>query len=191
MTDPANRGENFAVPLPEDIQGKISFQSYDSIPRLAGVRMRPLRKHRSENGWFTELLRLDAGDFEDGEGGAPFSVRQLSASFACPGRINAFHIHPRRGQNELWTVVQGQLTIWLADCRAESTTAGMRQQVILSGEEPSQLHIPGGVAHGYRAGPHGALLVYAMDRQFDPGDPDEGRLAWDYFGAALWDEDTG
>lgn len=118
-------------------------------------------------------------------------IRQLSASHAAPGRINAFHIHPRCGQNELWTVLQGQLLVWLVDCRADSATAGVRQRVLLNAEEPAQLYIPAGVAHGYRAGADGALLVYAMDQQFDPADPDEGRLPWDHFGAGLWEEDRG
>lgn len=150
-----------------------------------------LRKHRAENGWFAELFRLSGGAVEGTPEGAEFPLRQLSASHAAPGRINAFHVHPRRGQNELWTVLQGQLLVWLVDCRAGSPTAGVRQRVLLSGEEPARLFIPAGVAHGYRAGPAGALLVYAMDRQFDAADPDEGRLPWDHFGAGLWEEDRG
>ncbi|HEX2191438.1 MAG TPA: dTDP-4-dehydrorhamnose 3,5-epimerase family protein [Longimicrobiaceae bacterium] len=156
------------------------------------MSVRPLRKHRAENGWFAEVLRLSGGAVEGaGDDDAPTLLRQLSASGAAPGRINAFHVHPRRGQNELWTVLQGQLLVWLVDCRAGSATAGVRQRVVLSGEEPALLRIPAGVAHGYRAGPEGALLVYAMDQQFDAADPDEGRLPWDHFGAGLWEEDRG
>ena len=53
------------------------------------------------------------------------------------------------------------------------------------------LHIPTGVAHGYKAGPDGALLAYAMNSQFNIDDPNEGRLPWDHFGAELWEEDRG
>lgn len=155
------------------------------------MSVHPLRKHRAENGWFAELFRLSGGVVEGTPERAGMLLRQLSASHAAPARINAFHVHPRRGQNELWTVLHGQLLVWLVDCRAGSPTAGVRQRVVLSGEEPVRLHIPAGVAHGYRAGPEGALLVYAMDQQFDPADPDEGRLPWDHFGAALWEEDRG
>jgi dTDP-4-dehydrorhamnose 3,5-epimerase len=192
MTDDlgnANPGE-LAVPLVDDVRAVLAFQSYVRAPVIDGVSARPLRKHRAENGWFAELLRLGEGTVQ-GLPGAPMEVRQLSASHAVAGRINAFHIHPRRGQNELWTVLHGQLLVWLVDCRAGSATAGVRQPVVLSGEEPAQLYIPAGVAHGYRAGPEGALLVYAMDRQFDAEAPDEGRLPWDHFGAGLWEEDRG
>lgn len=192
MTDDHGSADSgdLAVPLVDGARAALIFQSYERAPAIEGVSSRPVRKHRAENGWFAELLRLDGGAVE-GLPGAPMEVRQLSASHATAGRINAFHIHPRRGQNELWTVLHGQLLVWLVDCRAGSATAGVRQRVVLSGEEPAQLYIPAGVAHGYRAGPEGALLVYAMDRQFDAEAPDEGRLPWDHFGAGLWEEDRG
>ncbi|HEX2093109.1 MAG TPA: dTDP-4-dehydrorhamnose 3,5-epimerase family protein [Longimicrobiaceae bacterium] len=180
-----------AVPLTDETRKALTFQDYDRARSIAGVWIRPVRKHRAENGWFAELLRLADGAVEDSPGGALMTIRQLSTSYAAPGRINAFHIHPKRGQNELWTVLQGQLLVWLVDCRAESATEGVRQRVVLSGEEPEQLHIPAGVAHGYRAGMEGALLIYAMDRQFDAADPDEGRLPWHHFGVELWEEDRG
>lgn len=175
--------------LPE-IREALTFQQYGRAPVIEGVRVRPRTKHHGENGWFGELLRLDGGvPLDDELGSSP--IRQLSASHAEPGRINAFHLHPRREQNELWTVLQGSLMVWLADCRAASATAGLLQQVLLTSEAPAWLVIPTGVAHGYRAGRDGALLLYAMDAQFDAGDPNEGRLPWDHFGAGIWDEDRG
>ena len=189
MTRDPGVGPEPGVPLAAEVRELVTYQSYARAPQIAGVWARPVRKHRAENGWFAELLRLSDGDVDGAD--APMVVRQLSASHAAPGRINAFHIHPRRGQNELWTVLQGQLMVWLVDCRADSETRGVRQRVVLSGEEPQQLYIPAGVAHGYRSGGEGALLVYAMDQQFDPADPDEGRLPWNHFGADLWEEDRG
>ncbi|MGH7458064.1 MAG: dTDP-4-dehydrorhamnose 3,5-epimerase family protein [Longimicrobiaceae bacterium] len=168
----------------------LTFEEYGSGPGIEGAWRRPLRKHRSENGWFLELYRLDAGRVEGPEG-ERVTLRQLSVSYADPGRVNAFHIHPNQPQNEAWTVVRGQLLVWLVDCRASSASAGVQQRVVLSAEEPELLHIPAGVAHGYRAGSEGALLVYGMDQQFDPRSPNEGRLAWDHFGAGLWEKDRG
>lgn len=179
---------NYKVPLSAEAERLLSFQSYEPAPRLEGVWHEPLKKHRSENGWFMEHLRLTGGEVE---GLGSYSLRQVSVSGAAPDRINAFHIHPKEGQNELWTVVQGQLLVWLVDCRAASPTEGLRRPFVLSGEAPALLHIPAGVAHGYKSGPEGALLLYAMDQQFNLEDPDEGRLPWDAFGAGLWEEDRG
>lgn len=89
--------------LYEDAARSLTFQDYDRPSEIVGVWTKPLKKHRSENGWFMEHLRLNGGDVEGLE--TPYRIRQTSVSHTAPGRINAFHVHPKRGQNELWTVV--------------------------------------------------------------------------------------
>lgn len=178
-----------AVPLTPAAERGLTFQTYPPGAAIDGVGLTALKKRRSDNGWFMEYLRLEGGRAQGpGEG---FELRQLSLSHAAPRRLNAFHVHPKLAQNEVWCVIQGQLLVWLVDCRAGSATAGARRPVVLSGEEPALLSIPAGVAHGYRASDQGALLLYAMDQQFDRDDPNEGRLPWDHFGRELWDEDRG
>ena len=175
--------------LSDRVQQALTFQDYPAAPVLEGVWTTALKKRRSDNGFFMEYARFTGGTVENLP--VTFEVRQLSVSRAEPGRVNAFHIHPNEPQNELWTVVEGQLKVWLIDLRAGSATEGHKRAFILSGEEPTQLHIPAGVAHGYQAGPTGALLLYAMDQQFNPDNPNEGRLPWDFFGTELWAEDKG
>jgi dTDP-4-dehydrorhamnose 3,5-epimerase len=182
---------SFAVALTDEVRGALSFQSYERGRTIDGVWQRTLRKHHGENGWFLELYRVGDGGVEGLPDGEAFHLRQTSVSFAEPGRINAFHIHPLAVQDELWAVVQGQLLVWLVDCREGSATRGVRQRVVLSGEAPSLLHIPAGVAHGYRSGTDGALLLYGMNQQFDVERPNEGRLPWDFFGSEIWEEDRG
>ncbi|MEZ0348755.1 MAG: dTDP-4-dehydrorhamnose 3,5-epimerase family protein [Thermus sp.] len=177
------------IPLDPEAGKALTFQRYEPGQTIAGVFRHPLRKHRAIEGWFMELARLENGEVLGLP--LPFSVKQASLSYATPGRINAFHIHPKVVQDELWCVVQGTLLVWLVDLRMGSPTLGVRQRVVLSGEEPEFLHIPSGVAHGYKASPEGALLLYLMNSQFNPQDPNEGRLPWDYFGAELWQEDRG
>jgi dTDP-4-dehydrorhamnose 3,5-epimerase len=175
--------------LSKDVTDAVTLQHYPPVPAIDGVWLHKLRKHRSDNGSFMEYIRLSEGQVE----GLPaaFTARQVSVSQAAPGRINAFHLHPNEPQNELWTVIAGQLKVWLVDCRADSSSEGAKRMVILSGEEPAQLHIPAGVAHGYQAGPVGATLLYMMDQQFNLERPNEGRLPWDFFGTELWAEDKG
>jgi len=175
--------------LDEQAQAVLSYQNYTVPPAIEGVVLQPLKKHRSLEGAFMEHLRLNNGLVEGLS--TPFEARQMSVSWAVPGRINAFHIHPKRIQDELWCVLEGTLLVWLVDLRADSPTKGTRRPVLLSGEAPSLLYIPSGVAHGYRAGHRGALLLYAMNDQFNPSDPNEGRLPWDFFGAELWADDKG
>ncbi|MFC4452172.1 dTDP-4-dehydrorhamnose 3,5-epimerase family protein [Deinococcus sonorensis] len=177
------------IELAPEYTEALTFETYPAAPQIEGVWVHALRKNRSENGAFMEYLRLD----EAGVQGLPGSLtpRQISVSWAAPSRINAFHIHVKEVQNELWCVIGGQLTVWLVDCRAGSPTLGVRRRLVLSGEQPTVVHIPSGVAHGYQAGVEGATLLYSMDAQFNLADPNEGRLPWDHFGAQLWAEDRG
>jgi len=167
----------------------LTFQTYGPQTEIAGVFLEPLTKHRGLNGSFMECLRLTGGQVEGLD--VPFEVRQASLSCAAPGRMNAFHVHPKVQQDELWCVVQGRMLVHLVDIRADSPTCGNRRRYVLSGEAPGMLHIPTGVAHGYKAGPEGAMLLYVMNSQFNADDANEGRLPWDAFGAELWDEDRG
>lgn len=175
--------------LTKEVTEALTFQTYPPAPVIEGVWTRPLHKARSENGAFMEVLRLG----EEGVQGVPgrFQPRQFSVSWAEPGRLNAFHLHPNADQSELWCVLGGQLLVWLVDVRLGSATTGIRRSLILSGEAPTLLMVPSGVAHGFRAGSEGATMLYAADQQFDPAQPNEGRLPWDYFGADLWQEDRG
>jgi dTDP-4-dehydrorhamnose 3,5-epimerase len=170
-------------------QSALSFQRYDPAPEIAGVVVHPLKKHRSLEGSFMEYLRLGQGQVM----GLPvaFEAKQVSVSWAAPERVNAFHVHPKRPQDELWCVLEGELLVWLADVRQDSATHGHKRPFLLSGEAPGLLYIPAGVAHGYKAGQRGATLLYVMNDQFNLQDPNEGRLPWDFFGAELWEADKG
>ena len=175
--------------LPPEIARALTFQSYGAGARVEGAELVRLRKFRGLEGSFTEILRLQAGQVE-GQA-RPFEARQVSLSQAVPGRINAFHLHPKRPQEELWCVVQGELKVWLVDVRSGSPTEGARVPYLLSGEEPALLRIPPGVAHGYQAGAGGALLLYVTSDPFCWEDPNEGRLPWDFFGGQMWEPDRG
>jgi len=177
------------IELAPEFSSALTFESYPAAPAIEGVWTHPLRKNRSENGAFMEYLRLDEHGVQNLPG--TLEPHQISVSWAAPKRINAFHIHVKEIQNEIWCVLSGQLTVWLVDCRASSATLNVKRKLVLSGEQPTMVHIPSGVAHGYQASEMGATLIYTMDAQFKLEDPNEGRLPWNHFGADLWDEDRG
>jgi dTDP-4-dehydrorhamnose 3,5-epimerase len=181
--------ESTMIELEPSIEGVLRYEAYPDAAPIEGVWIKALQKHRSENGSFLECMRVSDGRIEDVP--TPLEVRQISVARADPGRINAFHIHNKLEQNEIWTVIQGQLMVWLVDCRRHSSTVSARRKLILTGEQPIQLYIPAGVAHGYQANLEGATLLYSMDQQFNRNDPNEGRFPWDHFGAELWLENKG
>jgi len=177
------------VPLEPEAARALTFQAYPSQPAIDGVRYIPLKKHRALEGSFLELLRLNDGIMEGLP--EPFTPRQFNVARTTPGRLNAFHVHPKEAQDDLWCVLDGMLQVWLVDLRVGSATIGQKRCYLLNAEEPGWLFIPAGVAHGYHAGAAGALLLYAVNVQFNLENPNEGRLPWDYFGADLWAEDRG
>lgn len=177
------------IKLTKEVKEALYYQSYTPQPTIDNVVYQSLKKSRSLEGWFMEHMRLSESLVEGLQ--TPFELRQLSVSKALPKRINAFHLHPKATQDELWCVIEGTLKVWLVDIRQDSKTCGVKRSFLLSGEEPALLYIPSGVAHGYKAGDQGALLLYAMNAQFNASDPNEGRLPWNYFGKELWEEDLG
>lgn len=172
-----------------DIARDLTFQGYQDGPQLQDVRLLPLKTFADLDGSITEIFRLEKGWVETPELG--LDLRQLTVATATPFRINAFHLHPRQRQDEVWTVLSGSLKVWLVDTRENSGSAGAQRCYHLSAEQPTLLFVPWGVAHGYQAGHQGALILYAMNAQFDKEDPNEARLPWDYFGAELWTPDRG
>ena len=99
-------------------QEKLRFQSYAPQPSIEGVVHKPLQKHRSLEGSFMEHLRLQDGKVE----GFDFELQQTGVTVAVPHGINAFHIHPKVPQHEIWCALQGTFLVWLVDIRDGSPT---------------------------------------------------------------------
>jgi dTDP-4-dehydrorhamnose 3,5-epimerase len=131
-----------------------------------GVTLRPLVPHADERGVFTELFRTSWG-----VGVEPV---QWNAVRSGENVLRGIHAHARH--SDYLTVPFGRAVVGLHDLRAASPTAGMPAIVELSGDAPSGLSIPPGVAHGfYFLEP--SLHVYAVSHEWDPDD--ELGCRWD------------
>jgi dTDP-4-dehydrorhamnose 3,5-epimerase len=168
----------------------LTVQSYTASPTIEGVQIVEIKRHHDDGGSMTELGRLVNGSHE---GVAGFTVRQVNYSEVEPGVIKAFHLHLR--QTDVWFVPPSDRVLAvLVDVREASPTSGATMRVVLGSGTSRLLRIPPGVAHGARnLGPGSGRIIYFTDVQFSP-DPalcDEGRLPWDYVGAAIWDVTRG
>jgi dTDP-4-dehydrorhamnose 3,5-epimerase len=173
------------VELNERARDAFAVQDYRSAARIDGVEVVKLRRFNDDGGSMTELGRFLAGQHADLAG---FEAKQLNYSELDPGAIKAFHLHRR--QTDVWFVPPSDkiLTV-MHDCRAKSPTAGTTMRVVLGDGNSQLVRIPPGVAHGCRnlAAAVGRI-IYLVDVQFSTGDDcDEGRLPWDFLGAAVWD----
>ena len=120
---------------------------------------------------------------------AGFRLAQINYSTIEPGAIKAFHLH--RVQTDVWYVPpEDRVLLVLADARDGAESEAQRMRLVLGDTRSALVRIPPGVAHGCRnIGRAPARIVYFTDVLFsaDPQTTDEGRLAWDWLGAEIWE----
>jgi len=146
---------------------------------IPGVEVEAIARFPDERGCFAELFRFGepglARDFDLASG----SRVQVSFTTSYPGVIKAIHYHFE--QTDLWAPLSGMLQVILYDLRESSPTCGRLNTLFVGTSRPWKVRIPPGVAHGYKVvGTESSLLVYAMNRLYNPRD--EGRIPYDDLG---------
>lgn len=163
---------------------RVYTQNYSDPPLIKGVQLFQLKNFVSEDGDFSELLRIDDNgrvlDIHE------FKLRQLNRSRVLGRVVKAWHLH--LAQNELWYVPpESHLLVGLLDLRKSSETKEVTMRLILGGGQSGLLYIPKGVAHGsMNLLDTPAIIWYFIDRLFDQRRNDEHRLPWDILGADFW-----
>ncbi len=170
--------------LTEQAEDALSVQSYEKTPVIDGVVMKELRTFVDDGGSFMELLRLSQGISEHFP---EFEVKQVNFSQVLPTVIKAFHLHLH--QEDVWFIPPHErLLVVLTDQRKDSATQGVTMRMVMGAGKAQLLYIPRGVAHGNaNLWSNPASLVYFVNQQFNPTDPDEGRLPWDFLGKEIWE----
>jgi dTDP-4-dehydrorhamnose 3,5-epimerase len=137
---------------------------------IEGVQIFDCKRNADNRGFLTEVARASR---------VPgFVWKQTNFTVAHPDVIKAFHWHKK--QTDLWYCVTGNIQTVLFDRREDSSTKGETQTVIQGEHNSVAVLIPQGVAHGYRVlGEKEAGLVYLVNQEYDPANPDEERIAHD------------
>lgn len=169
----------------QDFHDGLSVQDYSKKPTIEGVQLINLNLFVDDGGCLAEIIRLD-------EKGClqvlpEFKVRQSTFSQMLPGVTKAFHLH--YNQEDVWFIMPtDRLLIGLFDARKDSPTYNASMRFVLGAGRAQILYIPRGVAHGL-CNPYDrpAHMIYFVNQQFDPNDPDEHRLPWDCLGADFWE----
>jgi len=172
--------------LSDDAKRAFSLQDYAPAPDIEGVQLMELKRFADDGGSFTELARVSGGVVAAFPG---FEIKQINYSEMDPGVIKAFHVH--RQQTDVWFVPPGdKMLLVLLDVRDGSKTRNVQRRLVLGDGGSRLVRIPPGVAHGVKnLAPTRGRVIYFVDRQFspDPNQGDEGRLPWDFAGAAIWE----
>lgn len=136
---------------------------------IEGVKIKKIKKHCDDRGFFAELVRDDESLLD--------RFGQASMSMSYPGVIKAFHYHEQ--QDDLWFFPSGNAQVVLYDLRTNSSTRGKTDVYYMGEENQILLLIPKGVAHGYRVlGEKPATIIYFTTYSYNPNNPDEKRIQW-------------
>lgn len=137
---------------------------------IEGVKIKKLKTHRDERGYFREILRDDCDYLRH--------FGQASISLTNPGLIKAFHWH--QNQDDLFYVVSGNALVVLYDIRKNSKTFKQVTTFKMGDNDQKLLFIPKKVAHGYKVlGKTPLVILYFMSRSYNKKKPDEQRIPFD------------
>jgi dTDP-4-dehydrorhamnose 3,5-epimerase len=148
---------------------------------LAGLLVIEPRVFRDERGLFWETYHAR----RYAEAGIADPFVQDNASRSVQGTLRGLHYQLKRPQGKLVWVVRGEVFDVAVDIRKSSPTFGKWFGLRLSGEEPKQLYIPPGFAHGFCVLSESAEFAYKCTNLYAPddergilwNDPDLG-IAW-------------
>lgn len=169
--------------IDEQHRGQIYVQDYSAKPQIAGVKIVQIKNYVSEDGDFSEVLRLEDGAIV----GVPeMKVVQVNRSKLLPGSVKGWHLHFE--QDEIFYLPPSDsLLVGLWDLRKDSETRGVTMKLTLGAGQSFLLYFPRGVAHGMaNISGEATDLFYFVSNKFDPAKPDERRLPWDSLGADFW-----
>ena len=182
---------------PEDIapEFRTGPKAYTRTTPLEGVRTLSLSRFTDDRGFFLEIFRGRAAH-EGGKALADFfagaALAQVNYSIVeTDGHIKGLHYHLK--QEDIWFFPPpSKAKVVLYDIRQDSPTKGRTQVIVAGGGRDVLVRIPAGVAHGYRPLTNPCALIYIVTEVFDPGSPDEYRIAWDHPAVKdLWDIPNG
>jgi dTDP-4-dehydrorhamnose 3,5-epimerase len=134
--------------------------------KIAGVKIKQLRRIEDDRGWLMEILRDDDPEF--------LGFGQAYLTTCYPGIVKAWHAH--RKQTDNFCLLRGAAKIGLFDGRPDSPTHRQTDTVILSERTPLLLQIPPLVWHGQMAlGSEVSYLLNIPTEHYNREGPDELR----------------
>jgi len=182
---------------PEDIapEFRSSAKRYPKAAPIEGVRTVKLARITDDRGFFLEIFRAKsshAGGRELADFFSGVDVAQINFSIVdASDHIKGLHYHLK--QDDVWFFPPpSKAKVVLYDVRKGSASFGRTQAIVAGGGQDVLVRIPAGVAHGYRPLTNPCSLLYFVTEAFDPGAPDEFRIAWDHPAVkGLWEIPNG
>ncbi len=141
--------------------------------QIEGLQLLTPKSFHDDRGFFVE--RYNEGRFR--EAGLPTVYIQDNFSHSAPGTVRGLHYQFEPTQLKLVSCLRGSILDVALDLRKNSPTFGQHQSVILTGEKPQWLLIPGGFAHGFSViSKESADVMYKVDKPYSAAA--EGAIRW-------------
>jgi dTDP-4-dehydrorhamnose 3,5-epimerase len=140
---------------------------------IPGVLIIEPRRLGDARGFFMELHREER--YAAAGIDRPFVQDNLSRS--ARGVLRGLHLQNPRPQGKLVMALRGNVLDVVVDVRVGSPTFGAHLAIELSEDNPRQVWVPRGFAHGFIVRSESADLFYKCDGAYSPAD--ELVLRWD------------
>lgn len=141
------------------------------------LTIKPLRIFEDKEGKLFETLRADDDIF-----GGKFG--QNLVSFVKPGVVKGFHLHHK--QTEYTTCIKGDI-LYVAIRKVAKKKLEM-ERIFIGERNPKLIRTDPGIWHGYTPlNREGAIVLYTMDKPYNPKDTDTEDKSPYAFGGKIWD----
>ena len=139
---------------------------------IPGVLLMNLEVFKDPRGGFLESYQQNRYK----ELGLNVEFVQDNHSHSVKNVLRGLHYQVKRPQGHLIYVIRGVIFDVGVDLRPGSPTFGQWQSFRLSDDQPQQLFMPAGIAHGFCVLSEEVDILYKCTDYFDPDD--EGGLLW-------------
>src|SRR3989344_43631 len=119
--------------IDEKNRGNIYVQDYSSKPTIEEVKIIPIENFISDDGDFSEIIRMENGRIEGIDG---FELKQVNRSKLLPGAIKGWHLHFSQ-DDVFYLPPSDSLLVGLWDLRKDSRTNGVSMKITLGGGQSS------------------------------------------------------
>ena len=132
--------------------------------KLDGLKLITLQVFKDKRGFFYEGFNVTRYY----KAGITKPFVQDNVSFSRYGTIRGMHYQVAPEQGKLISVLDGKIFDVCVDIRPESVTFGQWLSIVLDANEPRQLYIPGGFAHGFCCLSETCQVCYKVDTEYNP-----------------------
>lgn len=150
------------------IKRSFKFMSEINFADITGVKIQENDLILDQRGSFLKFF--DKGLFGILE--TEFTIRSMvAATTSEAGTVRGLHFQRSPYQEEKVVIcLRGEIVDVIVDLRSDSATLGQWAQISLSGDKPTTICLPKGIAHGYQTLTEDVTVLYGLSNLYSSPD---------------------